>query len=85
MNTIVVFTQKDMNDLYTILTRNGYVIFTNTHDAKQAQNALNNVDYEYNGVKMKLQIECYNYNNTHYHHHQQQPCCHLWVRVQVSV
>ena len=55
-----------------VIIRNGYVIFTNTHDAKQAQNALNNVDYEYNGVKMKLQIECYNYNNTHYHHHQQQ-------------
>lgn len=55
-----------------VIIRNGYVIFTNTHDAKQAQNALNNVDYEYNGVKIKLQIECYNYNNTHYHHHQQQ-------------
>lgn len=25
MNTIVVYTQEDMNDLYAILSRNGYI------------------------------------------------------------
>ena len=56
-------------------TKCGYVIFKNAHEAKQAQNALNNVDYEYNGITMKLQMnEYYNHNNTHYHHyHHQQP------------
>ena len=60
------------NNKGNVIIRNGYVIFKNSNDAKQAQNALNNIDYEYNGVKMKLQIEYYNHNNTHYHHQQQQ-------------
>ena len=68
--------QNDNKGLDNAIINNkcGYVLFKNAHDAKKAQSVLNNVDYEYKGVKMKLQIEHYNHNtHQHQHHQQQQP------------
>ena len=40
----------------------GFVLFKSADDAKKAKEELNDIDYEYKDIKMKLQVDYYDYN-----------------------
>jgi polyadenylate-binding protein len=40
----------------------GFVLFKHADDAKKAKDELNDIDYEYKDIKMKLQVDYYDYN-----------------------